>query len=434
MILYKSSPDSPDETARAIEFSKAERFAQVTNYVPLEGGSSIRLFNNQLVALIFYPKIEGQTISSPEQIALLRGTAEQMKMTATKFPTTLERLTPPYRAVQAALAEIDSGKVLIAGEWKDKAMIGAPTSGGETLKVKLPDGTEREYTGVQITGKNIDSLKIMHSGGAATIPYEQLPEELQKQHGFDPLKIAELRKDRASEGEAMPAKSDSGTTNAVSANSSNGISFRYGEIPYGVSPEEITSIAEANGAKTELRDGGAYSFLPCELTDGTQFFKGGIYQSPGLHSLNTQIVSEMLIYSDDPSITRSIAYFYRDISSGKFRLFSLFKSLPDTDGDLETVFLATMNEIDKLLEAEANVFSSVWREGRRSHVPAKVAHWQMPKEKVFLAVYSPLGLIRKIGYISNEEWERYSNTCVALDSANESETKKKAQEGISKDF
>jgi hypothetical protein len=197
MILFKSSPDSPDETARAIEFSKAERFAQVTNYVPLEGGSSVRLFNNQLVALIFYPKIEGQTISSPEQIALLKGTAEQMKVTATKFPTTLERLTPPYRAVQAALAQIDSGKVLIAGEWKDKAMIGAPASGGETLKVKLPDGTEREYTGVRITGKNIDSLKITHSGGAATIPYEQLPEELQKRHGFDATEIAKVREEKA---------------------------------------------------------------------------------------------------------------------------------------------------------------------------------------------------------------------------------------------
>ena len=235
MILFKSSPSSADDTARVVEFSKAERFAQATNYVPVGGGDSVRLLNNQVVSLIFYPRIVGQTIGAPEEIALLRHTAEQMKLTANQFPSALQPLTAPYRTVQAALAQFDSGKILIAGEWKDKAMVGAPTSGGETLKVKLPDGTEREYTGVRITGETFDSLKITHSGGAATIPYEQLPEELQKQHAFDPVAIAKAREEKAQEamtstastpGIAIPEKPN---VTLIRAASDDGINAKWFE-------------------------------------------------------------------------------------------------------------------------------------------------------------------------------------------------------------
>jgi hypothetical protein len=61
---------------------------------------------------------------------------------------------------------------------------------GLALDVTTTDGrTYKDYT---ITEIEPDGLRIMHANGAARIPYEKLPTDLQKRY-FDPVKVAAYR-------------------------------------------------------------------------------------------------------------------------------------------------------------------------------------------------------------------------------------------------
>jgi len=45
----------------------------------------------------------------------------------------------------------------------------------------------KTYTGVEVTKVDPDGLRIRHEAGTAKIPFEKLPVEIQKQHGYDPF-------------------------------------------------------------------------------------------------------------------------------------------------------------------------------------------------------------------------------------------------------
>jgi hypothetical protein len=65
----------------------------------------------------------------------------------------------------------------------------------EVLNFTTKDGVD--YKNSRIRGHSIDGLRITHSAGAATIPYEMLPEEIQEKIGYDEefkAKLAEARK------------------------------------------------------------------------------------------------------------------------------------------------------------------------------------------------------------------------------------------------
>lgn len=49
---------------------------------------------------------------------------------------------------------------------------------------------DRTYIGYEITKVEPDGITISHSEGIAKIPFSDLPEAIQKQHGYDPAKAA----------------------------------------------------------------------------------------------------------------------------------------------------------------------------------------------------------------------------------------------------
>jgi hypothetical protein len=65
------------------------------------------------------------------------------------------------------------------------------------------DGTT--YKHAEVTGVDADGLRITHSTGVTKVPFDNLPDELQKQYGYDRSKVAADRKKREDEASAMAA-------------------------------------------------------------------------------------------------------------------------------------------------------------------------------------------------------------------------------------
>jgi len=210
LLIRKDNPGSSDELATAQEFLALERFARVTNVTPAGGGSVIRLNNNQLVEVLEYFNPAVETVMTPEQIAALRARPPALGALATKYPGAYRLLAAEGGRIQTALQVLDQGKVLVAGAWKNKEeMEGSATAEAESLTTTTESGETRTYTGIKVTGKDPDALKIMHSGGAAAIPFDQLTAEDQKKYGFNAEEAAAFRKQKemaAADSPTAPSK------------------------------------------------------------------------------------------------------------------------------------------------------------------------------------------------------------------------------------
>lgn len=200
LVIYRDSPQGRDEVAAAMEFTEVEAFARVTNVTPVANPSEKRRLPNNVVAeVVDYVDLARATIATEEQINELRARPPALGALASKYPRALNLLAAEGRRIQVALQQLDAGKVLIAGQWQDKAEMtqAAAASEAASLTVTTASGEARTYTGVRVAGKEPDTLRIMHSGGAATIPIEQLSEEDREKYGLDLAAAEEFRKQKA---------------------------------------------------------------------------------------------------------------------------------------------------------------------------------------------------------------------------------------------
>lgn len=62
----------------------------------------------------------------------------------------------------------------------------------------------REYHGIYLKKVEPDGLTIGHSAGVAKLPFEKLPESVQKYHGYSPEKAAQYRAELAAKQAATP--------------------------------------------------------------------------------------------------------------------------------------------------------------------------------------------------------------------------------------
>lgn len=197
LVIHRHSPSGSDRLAEATEYTKVEVFPQVTNVTLVGGGSQMRILNDRVVEVIEYADLSTGTIITEAQIHELKAKPAALGVLAKRFPKAYERLVDEARRINSAVQMLDQGKVLVAGRWQDKDTMSVPSPAtGETLTVSLEDGQSRTFTGVRVTGQEPDSLRIMHSRGAATIPYEQLSEKDQQRYGFDPARAEGFRQQK----------------------------------------------------------------------------------------------------------------------------------------------------------------------------------------------------------------------------------------------
>lgn len=206
LVIHRHSPSSSDRLAEATEYVKVERFGQVTNLIPVGGGPQIRIFNDRLVEIVEYADLTSGTITTDAQIAELKSKPAALGVLAKKYPKAHDLLAVEARRINAAVQMFGQSKVLVAGRWQEKAEMSAQSaSTGESLTVTTEDGQSRTYTGVKVAGQDPDALRIMHSGGAASIPFEQLGAADRTKYGFDPVKAAEYRKQKEMASKEPPA-------------------------------------------------------------------------------------------------------------------------------------------------------------------------------------------------------------------------------------
>lgn len=69
--------------------------------------------------------------------------------------------------------------------------------GGLARAEDLTTTDGKTYTGVTVTKVEPDGISIAHETGSAKIPFNKLPEALQKKHGYDPEKAEAYSKEQA---------------------------------------------------------------------------------------------------------------------------------------------------------------------------------------------------------------------------------------------
>lgn len=224
MVIYKTHPENSDDLAIIVEYEEFKNFGTVANITPAGGGDVIRTSGKNVVQAVEYQDFTGGSFTTQQQVADLKAIPPALGELAKRFPRARDLLAEEARRINTAVQLLEQGKILVAGQWKEKTeMATASSSSGESLTITTEEGESRTYTGVRVTGQELDSLRIMHSGGAATIPYEQLTEEDQERYGFDPAKAEEFRQEKvmaqqpASVSPAPSGDSFVGTWEVVSA-------------------------------------------------------------------------------------------------------------------------------------------------------------------------------------------------------------------------
>jgi hypothetical protein len=119
----------------------------------------------------------------------------------------------------------------------------AGTVAEETNTVVTVDGVT--YEGVRWGTVTPTTVSILHKTGAATIPLEKLPLELQKRFGFDPQRAAQYRANEAEHKRQLEAQKQKAATEIASRpgtlaylDACNG--FR--DVKFGQTPDEITGL------------------------------------------------------------------------------------------------------------------------------------------------------------------------------------------------
>lgn len=202
LLVFKSSPNDPDDLARVIPFSEAEQGPRATEYTPEGSKERFQVFNDQLIALIPFPNLDRATIRDASDIEELRQLSEEMKRTANRFPAALDPLTAPYREVQAALENFDKSMILVAGGWEERrSSATAKMATGEKLRIILPDGSVKSYEGVEVMRVEGANFVFKHSGGVAQAALDALSAEDRERIGL-PSQL--LKEKPASPTEASP--------------------------------------------------------------------------------------------------------------------------------------------------------------------------------------------------------------------------------------
>jgi hypothetical protein len=128
-------------------------------------------------------------------------------------------------------------------------LLALPVRGDQSNLILVVDGVT--YSNVTFTTVTPTVVSIIHQTGAATVPLDKLPAELQKQFNYDPKKAAEYRLTLA----RRPVASDPGTPGreiiarkahltAVGVSGTGVAAFNVAESPFGAYDKKIFKAVE----------------------------------------------------------------------------------------------------------------------------------------------------------------------------------------------
>jgi prefoldin subunit 5 len=175
-VDFRSDPDSG---AKVAEFKTASQNGGAY-YFRLLSGRQIKVDAEKYRGAVYYPSLKGGVSVDHQKKKLT-----ELRAFSKRFPASARYLTTRIGHLSRRIHQMEkSAEAQSSDKNKDD-------SSGETLVLK----NGKTYRGMILREKLPDGIKIIHKGGAATIPFEALPDALiAKLGGFDPDEVKEYRK------------------------------------------------------------------------------------------------------------------------------------------------------------------------------------------------------------------------------------------------
>ncbi len=175
IVIYTTLDHGRDETAIAVPFIKAERFALVTSVTTSEG-KSLRVTNNQMKELVYPPDLTSATVVDDAGIAALHAKLAEFRALQERFPRTHIQLSPIINELGRVVRLLDEGNVLVTGRFLSGAdyEIEAAANRAKTVDLNV-NGVVFERA--KLTSVSGEKISIMHSGGVASVMVGQLSDE-----------------------------------------------------------------------------------------------------------------------------------------------------------------------------------------------------------------------------------------------------------------
>jgi len=198
-VVIAKDPKRSDQFAQAIPFSKLDSFPNVVN-VQTTNGSTLRLVAAQVVTVFTFPD-PTENLLTAENFQIRAEMLRNLKAAAEKYPNARDALQSAIQSLELETNLGNQGNVRFDQRWHKKedwerlVQMKHSTGVGESLT----DLSGKKYNNTKVTAVEPDAIVISHEAGVAKIPFTQLPEEIRKKHGYDPMKAEAFARSREKE-------------------------------------------------------------------------------------------------------------------------------------------------------------------------------------------------------------------------------------------
>jgi TPR repeat protein len=175
IIIYSTMDHAQDEIAVAVPFVKADQHQLVTN-VTTGDGQTFRVTKNQLKQIVRPTDLSRTSVVDEAGLGKLRSEASSLRSMQARYPRAKVALEPLATRLEGMIQAIESGNVVVSGRLLSRADYEKQMSASAPKTINLTVGG-RTYAGARLSSVGEGVISIMHSGGAASVPVDQLSDE-----------------------------------------------------------------------------------------------------------------------------------------------------------------------------------------------------------------------------------------------------------------
>jgi len=175
IIIYSSMEHARDEIAIAVPFVKAEQHQLVTN-VTTADGQTFRVTKNQLKQIVRPTDLSRTSVVDDAGLGKLRSEASSLRSMQARYPQAKAALEPVATRIEGMVQAIESGNVVVGGRLLSRADYEKQMSASAPKMIDLTVGG-KSYAGARLSSVGDGVISIVHSGGAASVPVNQLSDE-----------------------------------------------------------------------------------------------------------------------------------------------------------------------------------------------------------------------------------------------------------------
>lgn len=175
IIIYSTMEHGRDEIAIAVPFVKAEQHLLVTN-VTTAAGQTFRVTKNQLKQMVRPTDLSRASVVDDAGLGKLRSEASSLRSMQERYPRAAATLEPLATRIEGMVQAIESGNVVVEGRLMSRTDYEKQMAASTPKTINLTVGG-KSYAGARLSSVGEGVISIMHSGGVASVPVDQLSDE-----------------------------------------------------------------------------------------------------------------------------------------------------------------------------------------------------------------------------------------------------------------